>query len=51
MRLSEIRLYDIKVIKNNETIYEGKAEELPETLKSEDSKSIVLENGKAVITI
>ena len=51
MKLSEIRLYDLRIIKNDEIVYEGKAEELPEELKMEDSKSIVLENGMAIIRI
>ncbi len=51
MKLSEIRLYDLKIIKNDEIIYEGKAEDLPEELKMVDSESIQLKEGKAIIII
>lgn len=49
MKISEIRLYKLKVIKDNEVIYEGMAEDLPEELKMADSKAISIENGEAVI--
>ena len=51
MRLSEIRLYKLKIIKNEEVIFEGMSEELPEPLKNEEAKSIVLENGEAIINL
>ncbi len=51
MKLNEIRLYKLKIIKNDEVLYEGMAENLPETLKNEESKSITLENGEAVVNI
>ncbi|MBR3280565.1 MAG: hypothetical protein IKI57_01785 [Clostridia bacterium] len=51
MRLDEIRLYKLKVIKDEKVLFEGMAEELPEELKAENSKEIVLENGEAVITL
>lgn len=51
MKLFEYRLIDLIVIKDDNTIFEGKAEELPEELKMCDSKSVILESGKAVIRI
>ncbi|MBR6253386.1 MAG: hypothetical protein IKR04_06095 [Clostridia bacterium] len=51
MKLWEIRLYKLKIIKNDEVVFEGMAEELPEDLKNEDSKAIVLDNGEAVVNI
>ncbi len=51
MKLNEIRLYKLKIIKNDEVLYEGMAENLPEALKNEESKTIKLENGEAVINI
>ena len=51
MKLWEIRLYKLKIIKNGEVVFEGMAEELPEDLKNEDSKTIVLDNGEAVVNI
>ncbi len=51
MKLWEIRLYKLKIIRNGEVLFEGMAEELPEELKNEDSKSISIESGEAVIEI
>ena len=51
MKLNEFRLYKLKVIKDDEVLFEGMAEELPEELKNEESKKIVIENGEAVITL
>jgi len=51
MKLNEIRLYRLKIIKNDEILFEGMAEELPEPLKNEESKTIKLENGEAVVNI
>ncbi len=51
MKINEIRLYKLKILKNNDILFEGMAEELPEELKSCDATSIVLEDGEAVITV
>ena len=51
MKLYEIRLYNLKVIKDEKVLFEGISEDLPEELKNEESKQIVLENGEAVITL
>ena len=51
MKLWEIRLYKLKVIKDDQVLFEGMAEELPEELKNEDSKAILIDNGEAVIEI
>lgn len=51
MKLWEIRLYKLKIVKDNEVIFEGMSEELPENLKNEESKTIVLENGELVVNI
>ena len=45
MKLFEYRLIDLVVIKDETTIYEGKAEDLPEELKLLDSKTVALESG------
>ena len=46
MKLTEIRLYDVKVIKDNNTVYEGPVENAPEELKTIDITDFKLENGK-----
>ncbi len=51
MKLWEIRLYKLKVIKDGDVLFEGMAEELPEELKNANSKAISIENGEAVIEI
>ncbi len=51
MKLWEIRLYKLKVLKNGEVLFEGMAEDLPESLKNEDSSKISLNNGEAVIEL
>ena len=51
MKLSEIRLYKLKIIRENDVVFEGMSEELPEELKDIDSKSFLLENGEAIIEI
>jgi hypothetical protein len=51
MKLTEIRLYDVKVIKYNETIYEGPAENVPEDLKTIDITNFKINNGKIEATI
>ena len=51
MKLFELRLYKMKVMKDSEVLFEGMAEELPEELKTMESKTIKLENGEAVIQI
>ncbi len=51
MKLWELRLYKLKVLENDEVLFEGMAEELPEELKNKESKSITLENGEAIIKI
>lgn len=51
MKLWEFRLYKLKIIRNDEVLFEGMAEELPENLKNEESKTILLENGEAVVNI
>ncbi len=51
MKLFEIRLYDLKIIKDDNVVFEGKAEAVPDELRIEEVKSIKLENGKAIIEI
>ncbi len=51
MRLFEFRLYKLRVIKDDDIIFEGMAEDLPEELKMADSKEISLENGIAIVKI
>ena len=51
MKLFEIRLYDLKIIKDDNVIFEGKSEEVPDELRNEEIKSITLENGIAIIIL
>ena len=51
MKLFEFRLYKLKVIKDDEVIFEGLAEELPEDLKNTDASKITIENNEAVIIL
>lgn len=51
MKLFEIRLYKLKVIKNDEIIFEGISEELPQELKDVEILKIDLIEGEAVIKI
>ena len=51
MKLFEYRLIDLEVIQDGNMIYKGKAEDLPEEFKMLDSKTVVLESGKAVISV
>ena len=51
MKLSEIRLYDLKVVKNDEVIYEGSSEALPEELKGLEGQKYTLENGEVTVIV
>ena len=51
MKLGDIRLYNLKVIKNNETIFDDSSENLPEDLKHYDTKSTKFESGKLIIEV
>ena len=51
MTLGDIRLYNLKVIKNNETIFDDSSENLPEDLKHYDTKSTKFESGKLIIEV
>lgn len=51
MKLGDIRLYNLKVIKDNKIIFDDYSENLPEDLKHYDTKSIQFESGKMIIEI
>ena len=51
LKLYEYRLVNIKVFKENDLIYEGKIEDLPEEYKECETKSVKLESGTVVATI
>ena len=51
MKLFEIRLYKLKILKDDNVIFEGMADEMPDELKSEEAKSIKLESGEAVVQL
>ncbi len=51
MKLSEFRLYKLKIYKDEEVIFEDMAEALPEELKELEPSSIVLESGEAIIKL
>jgi len=49
MRLDEFKRINLKVIKDDVVIYEGTAEELPEELKSWETKQITIQPNLAEI--
>ena len=51
MRLDEFRRINLKVFKNDNIIYEGEAESIPEELKCAQTKEIKIQPGLAVVTI
>ncbi len=51
MKLFEIRLYNLKIIKDGNVVFEGISEELPEEYKNEEIISCKLENGEAIIEL
>lgn len=48
MKLKELRLLNIKIIKDGETIYDGTTEELPEELKELEYKKIYFEGVNVI---
>ena len=51
MRLDEFKRINLKVIKNEEVIYEGEAENLHEELKAAQTKEIKIQPTLAIVTI
>ena len=51
MKLYEYRLVNLKIFKDEEIVFEGSSEELPEDFKDIDTKSVKLENGQVVVEI
>ena len=51
MKIHEIRLYKLKILKDDEIVFEGMSEKLPEELKEVEVKNITLAHGEAVIKI
>lgn len=51
MRLDEFRRIKIRVIKNGITIYEGKAEEIPDNIKGMETKEIKIQPGLAEMVL
>lgn len=51
MKLKEIRLYKVKVIENDNVLFDDIAEKLPEELKEKDIIKIDLDDGEAIVHI
>lgn len=51
MKINEFRRINLKIIKNDNVIYEGTAEELPEELQNLTTKEIKIQPNLAVITV
>ena len=51
MRLDEFRRIKLRVIKNEDIIYEGEAEDIPDNLKSMNTKEIKIQPDLAEIII
>ena len=51
MKLKELRLYKVKIIKDGDVIFEDIAEKMPEEFKELDVETINLESGEAVVEI
>lgn len=51
MKIKELRLLNIKIISNNEIIYQGKTEEVPQELKEKEYNKIYFEGVDVVVEI
>ena len=51
MRLDEFRRIKLTVIKNNEVIYNGEAEDLPEELKALNTIEVKIQPGLAIVVV
>jgi len=51
MRLDEFRRINLKVIQNENIIYEGEAENIPEELKSLQTKEVKIQPGLAEVIL
>lgn len=51
MRLDEFRRIKLRVIKNEDIIYDGEAEDMPDNLKSMNTKEIKIQPGLAEIIV
>ena len=51
MKIKELRLLNIKIIKEGNTIYEGTTEEIPNDLKEAEYKNTYFEGVNLVVEI
>lgn len=51
MKIKELRLLNITIKQNNEIIYEGKTEEIPDNLKEQEYKKIYFQGIDVIIEI
>lgn len=51
LKIKELRLLNIKIISNNEIIYQGKTEEVPQELKEKEYNKIYFEGVDVVVEI
>ena len=51
MKIKELRLLNLTIKKDGNTIYEGKAEDVPNDLKEENYKNIYFEGVDVIIEI
>lgn len=51
MKIKELRLLNIKIIKEGNTIYEGDTEEIPNNLKETEYKNTYFEGVNLVVEI
>ena len=51
MKIKELRLLNIKIIKDGNTVFEGTTEEVPEELKELEYKTIIFEGVNIVVEI
>ena len=51
MKIKELRLLNITVKKDDKILYQGKTEELPETLKEKEYKKIYFEGVDVILEI
>lgn len=51
MRLDEFKRINLKVLKNDEVIYEGEAENIPEEICGANTTEIKIQPGLAIVKI
>lgn len=51
MKIKELRLLNITIKQNETTIYQGKAEDIPENLKEQEYKKIYFEGVDVIVEL